>query len=55
MATKRAKSSKKVEDLDPKERSADVKGGRKNLLSDRQRRILQRGTRKVINTVKDVD
>jgi hypothetical protein len=41
MATKKAKG-KKVKDLDPKKKSADVKGGRKDLLNDEQRSFVRR-------------
>jgi hypothetical protein len=50
MAEKK-KSTKKVKDLDPKGRSADVKGGRGNLLSRKQRELVQNVVKKGRNAI----
>ena len=47
MATKKPKSTKKVKDLDPKTKGAEVKGGRRNALSDEQRSFVRRVAGKV--------
>ena len=53
MAEKRAKSEKKVKDLDPKGKSADVKGGR-NILSRQQRKTARRIVKRATNAADEI-
>jgi hypothetical protein len=53
MATKRAKSEKKVKDLDPKGKSADVKGGR-DILSRQQKKTVRKLVKRATNAADEI-
>ena len=53
MAEKRAKSTKKVKDLDPKGKSADVKGGR-DILSREQKKLGRKVLKRAFNAADEI-